>query len=72
MSSEPTYSRAAAIARMAPVLGIAFILAHFLRSAPAVIAPDLRAELALTPGQLSSLPAAIFLGAALMQLPVGV
>jgi MFS family permease len=66
------YSRGAAIARMAPVLGIAFILAHFLRSAPAVIAPDLRAELALTPGQLSSLPAAIFLGAALMQLPVGV
>jgi MFS family permease len=57
---------------MAPVLGITFILAHFLRSAPAVIAPDLRAELALTPGQLSSLPAAIFLGAALMQLPVGV
>jgi len=57
---------------MAPVLGIAFILAHFLRSVPAVIAPDLRAELALTPGQLSSLPAAIFLGAALMQLPVGV
>jgi sugar phosphate permease len=66
------YSRRAAIARMAPVLGIAFILAHFLRSAPAVIAPDLRAELALTPAQLSSLPAAIFLGAALMQLPVGV
>ncbi|NKB50162.1 MAG: MFS transporter [Alphaproteobacteria bacterium] len=66
------YSRGAAIARMAPVLSIAFILAHFLRSAPAVIAPDLRAELALTPGQLSSLPAAIFLGAALMQLPVGV
>jgi len=57
---------------MAPVLGIAFILAHFLRSAPAVIAPNLRAELDLTPAQLSSLPAAIFLGAALMQLPVGV
>jgi sugar phosphate permease len=71
-SATPTYSRAGAIARMAPVLGIAFILAHFLRSAPAVIAPDLRAELGLTPGQLSSLPAAIFLGAALMQLPVGV
>lgn len=79
MSTGPSHfaaaanpSRAAAIARMAPVLGITFILAHFLRSAPAVIAPDLRAELALTPGQLSSLPAAIFLGAALMQLPVGV
>jgi len=69
---DPAYSRGAAIIRMAPVLGIAFILAHFLRSVPAVIAPDLRAELALTPGQLSSLPAAIFLGAALMQLPVGV
>jgi sugar phosphate permease len=60
------------IARMAPVLGLAFILAHFLRSVPAVIAPNLRAELALSPGQLSSLPAAIFIGAALMQLPAGV
>lgn len=66
------YSRRAAIIRMAPVLAVTFILAHFLRSAPAVIAPNLRAELGLTPGQLSSLPAAIFLGAAVMQLPVGV
>jgi MFS family permease len=66
------YNRRAAIARMAPVLGLAFILAHFLRSAPAVIAPNLRDELALDPAQLSTLPAAIFLGAALMQLPVGV
>lgn len=79
MSAEPSaapnpaaYSRRAAIARMAPVLGLAFILAHFLRSAPAVIAPNLRAELSLDPAQLSALPAAIFLGAALMQLPVGV
>ncbi len=66
------YSRRAAIIRMAPVLAVTFILAHFLRSAPAVIAPNLRTELGLTPGELSSLPAAIFLGAALMQLPVGV
>lgn len=71
-ADSPRYSRAAAIARMAPVLGLAFVLAHFLRSAPAVIAPNLRAELALTPALLSTLPAAIFLGAALMQLPVGV
>jgi len=70
--TTPPYSRRAAIIRMAPVLGIAFILAHFLRSAPAVIAPNLRTELGLTPGELSSLPAAIFLGAAIMQLPVGV
>lgn len=69
---DKPYSRRAVIVRMAPVLGIAFILAHFLRSVPAVIAPDLRAELGLTPAQLSTLPAAIFLGAALMQLPVGV
>jgi len=66
------YNRRAAIIRMTPVLALAFILAHFLRSAPAVIAPNLRTELGLTPGELSSLPAAIFLGAALMQLPVGV
>ena len=57
---------------MAPILAVTFILAHFLRSAPAVIAPNLRAELGLDPAQLSSLPAAIFLGAAIMQLPVGV
>ena len=66
------YSRRAAILRMVPILAVTFILAHFLRSAPAVIGPNLRTELGLTPGQLSSLPAAIFLGAALMQLPVGV
>ncbi len=75
MPSDPTpapYSRRAAIIRMAPVLALTFILAHFLRSAPTVIAPNLRAELGLTPGELSSLPAAIILGAALMQLPVGV
>lgn len=64
--------RAGSIILMIPALSAAFILAHFLRSAPALIAPDLRMDLGLTPGQLSSLPAAIFLGAALMQLPVGV
>ena len=70
--TERPYSRRAAIIRMAPILAVTFILAHFLRSAPAVIAPNLRAELNLDPAQLSTLPAAIFLGAAIMQLPVGV
>ena len=37
-----------------------------------VIAPDLRSELDLSAAELSSLPAALFLGSALMQLPVGV
>jgi MFS family permease len=60
------------IAAMAPPLGLAFMLSQFLRSAPAVIAPDLRSELQLSAGELSSLPAALFLGSALMQLPVGV
>ncbi len=60
------------IAAMAPPLGLAFMLSQFLRSAPAVIAPDLRSELDLSAAALSSLPAALFLGSALMQLPVGV
>ncbi|MFL2655158.1 MAG: MFS transporter, partial [Alphaproteobacteria bacterium] len=64
--------RTRSIIVMTPALSAAFILAHFLRSAPALIAPDLRMDLGLTPGELSSLPAAIFFGAALMQLPVGV
>ena len=65
-------SRVALIALMAPPLGLAFMLSQFLRSAPAVIAPNLRSELDLSAAELSSLPAAIFLGSALMQLPVGI
>lgn len=60
------------IAAMAPPLGLAFMLSQFLRSAPAVIAPDLRSELDLSAAELSSLPAALFLGSALMQLPIGI
>ncbi|MEP4380596.1 MAG: MFS transporter [Alphaproteobacteria bacterium] len=65
-------SRTRYILAMAPGLGLAFILSQFLRSIPAVIAPDLRAELELTAGQLSALPAALFFGSAVMQLPAGV
>lgn len=60
------------IAAMAPALGLAFMLSQFLRTTPAVIAPNLRSELDLSAAELSSLPAALFLGSALMQLPVGV
>lgn len=60
------------MAVMIPPLGVAFMLSQFLRSAPAVIAPDLRTELALSAAALSTLPAALFLGSALMQLPVGI
>lgn len=60
------------ILAMVPALGLAFVLSQFLRSVPAVIAPDLRAELDLTAGQLSALPAALFFGSAIMQLPSGI
>jgi MFS family permease len=60
------------ILAMAPALGLAFILSQFMRSVPAVIAPNLRTELGLDAGALSALPAALFLGSAIMQLPVGV
>jgi len=65
-------ARLTLIAAMAPALGLTFMLSQFLRTTPAVIAPDLRSELDLSAGELSSLPAALFLGSALMQLPVGV
>ena len=65
-------ARLTLIAAMAPFLGLAFMLSQFLRSAPAVIAPNLRSELDLSAAELSGLPAALFLGSALMQLPVGV
>jgi nitrate/nitrite transporter NarK len=65
-------NRVRLILAMIPALGFAFVLSQFLRSVPAVIAPDLRAELDLTAGQLSALPAAMFFGSAIMQLPAGV
>jgi nitrate/nitrite transporter NarK len=65
-------SRLRLILAMAPALGLAFILSQFIRSVPAVIAPNLRVELGLDATQLSALPAALFLGSAIMQLPVGV
>jgi len=70
--SDKTRNRLKLILAMIPALGLAFILSQFLRSVPAVIAPDLRAELDLTAGQLSALPAALFFGSAIMQLPSGV
>jgi MFS family permease len=74
MSPKPysSRSRLKLIFTMIPALGLAFILSQFLRSVPAVIATDLRAEFDLTAGQLSILPAALFLGSAIMQLPSGV
>jgi nitrate/nitrite transporter NarK len=57
---------------MIPALGLAFVLSQFLRSVPAVIAPDLRADMGLSAGELSALPAALFFGTTMMQLPCGI
>lgn len=70
ISKPPSHVRL--ILAMVPALGLAFVLSQFLRSVPAVIAPDLRSELDLTAGQLSALPAALFFGSAIMQLPSGI
>ena len=52
-----------------------FALGHFisslLRNVNAILAPQLMAELALTPGQLGLLTSAYFFSFALVQLPVG-
>lgn len=64
-------NRARAIAIMALPLGLSFILSMFLRSAAAVIAPNVRSELALSPTELGALTAALFLGSSAMQLPAG-
>ena len=57
---------------MIPALALAFVLSQFLRSVPAVIAPDLRADMGLSAGELSALPAALFFGTTMMQLPCGI
>lgn len=55
---------------------VPFALGHYmsllLRNINAVLAPNLVASLALTPGQLGMLTSAFFLAYALIQLPVGI
>lgn len=67
----PRENRARAIAIMALPLGLSFILSMFLRSAAAVIAPEIRLELDLGATELAALTGALFLGSAAMQLPAG-
>ena len=55
---------------MAALYGLA--LANiFLRSSMGVLAPELSAELALTPGMLGAIASAFFISYALMQIPTG-
>ena len=55
---------------MAPVVG-AFILSQFHRSAPAVLAPVMRAEYGLSPETLGLIAGAFHVAFALLQIPVG-
>ena len=72
MNLLPKTPTARMVQAMIPALGFAFVFSQFLRSVPAVIAPDLRTELGMSAGELSALPSALFLGSAMMQLPSGI
>jgi MFS family permease len=60
-----------AVVRVVAVLGLTYVLSHYLRASSAVIAPELIRDLALTPEQLSLMVLAFFLGGGLAQIPVG-
>ena len=63
--------RGARIALTASLCAV-FVISQFYRSAIAVIAPDLAAELGLSAETLGLLTGAFFVAAALMQIPVGI
>lgn len=53
-------------------LSVAYVLSQFFRTALAVVAPELAADLALDPTRLGVLSSAWFLAFAAAQLPIGV
>jgi len=55
-----------------PVLGMAYMLSQFLRSSPAVLAPELIRDLSLDPVDIGTISGTFFLVFAAIQLPVGV
>ncbi len=54
------------------VLAAAFTASQFYRTAPAVIGPELRSELALGPAELGLAAGAFFIAFSLMHVPIGV
>ena len=54
------------------VLAAAFTVSLFYRTAPAVIGPELRSGLALSPAQLGLAAGAFFIAFSLMHVPIGV
>jgi len=65
-------TRPAAPILMVAVLTAAIVMSQFFRSAIAVIAPDLRAQMDLSPETLGALSGAFFLAIGAMQIPVGI
>lgn len=53
-------------------LGLVYIMSHFYRTALAVIAPEVGADLSLSPGELGFLNGAYFIAFAVAQIPAGV
>lgn len=53
-------------------LGLVYVMSHFYRTALAVIAPEVGADLALSPAELGVLNGAFFVAFAVTQVPVGV
>lgn len=62
----------AAQTRVFLIYTLAYFLSYFYRSANAVIAPDLRADLGLTAAQLGLMTSLFFAAFAAVQLPLGV
>ena len=54
------------------VLAAAFTVSQFYRTAPAVIGPELRSGLALSPAELGLAAGAFFIAFSLMHVPIGV
>ncbi|MEQ8343963.1 MAG: MFS transporter [Sneathiellaceae bacterium] len=53
-------------------LGLVYVMSHFYRTALAVIAPEVGADLGLTPGELGFLNGAYFIAFAVAQIPAGI
>jgi MFS family permease len=70
--SNPNASRTAisAIALVATLVSI-YIVSQFLRNSIGVIAPNLAAEIALSPGEIGLLSSTFFLAFAAVQIPLG-
>lgn len=72
MQSHADASLRHARLRLVTALALAVILSQFFRSSLGVIAPELSADLALTPEMLGFANACFFIALGLMQVPIGV